>query len=151
MNENEIKPQLLWDLYQISTNSARELLIAHGFRFLKRLENLTLYQSHGEAFTLTEEGGVVTNVKYKMRDEAAYYTCIKYAKEALNFETIFEKHEPSAYIQRLDDEKCTLVGMMIQGEGNYQSFGITLLDKLPLPNPENRVEVILQPPPGSTF
>ncbi|WP_412465655.1 hypothetical protein [Pedobacter sp. KLB.chiD] len=151
MNENKIKPQQLWDLYDISINSAHELLIAHGFRFLQRIENLMLYQAHGEAFTLTEESGVVTNVQYKMRDEAVYDTCIKHAKQALNFETLFEKSEPSADIIRLDDERCTLVGMMIKGEGDYQSLGITLLAKLPLPNPESRVEVVLQPPPGSSL
>lgn len=149
MNENTIKPQLLWDLYQISTRNAHELLIARGFRFLKRLENLMLYQSPGEAFTLTEESGVVTTVQYKISDEKAYYTCLKYAEEALHFQTIFENHEPPAYIMRLDDEKCSVVGMMIGGEGDYQSLAITLLAKLPPHNAERKVEVILQPPPGS--
>jgi hypothetical protein len=130
-------------------NSAHGLLIALGFSFNQKVENLILYQTHGKAFILTEEGGIVTKVQYKMTDKAIYYDCIKYAKETLAFETIFEEFEPSADILRLDDEKCTLIGMVIHTNSNHLSLGITLLAKLPLPTPENKVEVILRPPPLS--
>lgn len=147
MNERKIRPQQIWDLYHISVNSAHELLVALGFSFNQKVENLILYQTHGKAFILTEEGGIVTKVQYKMTDKAIYYDCIEYAKETLAFETIFEEFEPSADILRLDDEKCTLIGMAIHANGSHLTFGITLLAKLPLPTPENRVEVILAPPP----
>ena len=145
----KIRPQQIWNLYHISVNSAHELLIALGFSFNQKVENLILYQSHGKVFILTEEGGIVTKVQYKMTDKAIYYDCIKYAKETLAFETIFEEFEPSANILRLDDEKCTLIGMAIHANSNHLSLGITLLAKLPLPTPENKVEVILGPPPLS--
>lgn len=143
----KIRPQQIWDLYHISVNNAHELLIALGFSFNQKVENLILYQAHGKAFILTEEGGTVTKVQYKMTDKAIYYDCFEYAKETLGFETIFEEFEPSADILRLDDEKCTLIGIAIHDNDNHLSFGITLLAKLPLPTPENRVEVILAPPP----
>ncbi|QDW25918.1 hypothetical protein FFJ24_014250 [Pedobacter sp. KBS0701] len=149
MNGLKIKPQQLWDLYNLPANKAHELLIALGFSFNQRVENLILYQAHGKGFILTEEGGIVTKVQYKMTDRTIYYDCIEYAKETLAFETIFEEFEPSADVLRLDDAKCTLIAMAIHTNGNHPSFGINLLGKLPLPTPENRVEVILMPPPLS--
>lgn len=149
MNKKKIKPELLWELYNISINSAHDILEALGFSFYQREGNLILYRNYDEGFILTEDGGVVTKVQYRMKEEATYYDCIGFAKETLLFETIFEKFEPSSDVLRLDDEKCTLIGMIIKTSGNHQSLVITLLAKLPLPTPDNRVEVILQPPPAS--
>jgi len=149
MNERKIRPQQLWDLYNVSANSAAELLLSLGFGFNQRVENLLIYQTHDEGFILTEDAGFVTKVQYKMADNAIYYDCIEYAKETLAFETIFEEFEALANVLRLDDETCTLICMVVHPNSNHPSLGITLLPKLPLPTPENKIEVILGSPPLS--
>ncbi|WP_421938293.1 hypothetical protein [Pedobacter sp.] len=149
MNQKKIKPQLLWDLYHISSNRADEILVALGFSLNKKVENLILYRNYDEGFILTEEAGVITKVQYRMKEEVTYHEFIEYARGPLAFETIFERFEPSAEVLRLDDETCSLVCIIITINGNHQSLEITLLNKLPYPTPENKVEVILAPPPTS--
>lgn len=139
-------PNRLWDLYNISATTAHDYLIAQGFS-IEKSHISRLYHSGGEVFTLTEEAGIITAVMYKVTDQAAYQACIEYAKNTLLFETILEEHHPGADIIRLDDSHCTLFCTDIHSAHDFNSFGITLVAKLPLPKPENQVEIIMTAPP----
>lgn len=111
------------------------------------MEDLILYMANGEGFVLTVEGGLITQVQYKTTDSGKCLDCIGYAKNIMKYDTVFERFEQSADVLRLDSNDSTLTYIAVHIESNYQSFGVTLGSKLPLPTPENRIEVILSPPP----
>jgi ribosomal protein S18 acetylase RimI-like enzyme len=146
MKERQVTSQLLWSIYNLSNNQANDLLLKLGFEVLPKMENQTLYMVDGEAFVLTEENGLITQVQYKTLHAANYFACIEHAK-TLGFEIVSEELEPVIDILRLDDNECSLICMAVHPKTSYISFGVTLLAKLLLPTSENKVDVILRPPP----
>jgi hypothetical protein len=149
MNELQMKPNHLWEIYKLPDYQANELLLKLGFSLVERIEDLVLYMADGEGFVLTVERNLITQVQYKTTDSGKCLDCIGYAKNIMKYDIVFERFEQSADVLRLDSNDATLIYIAIHLESKHQSFGVTLGSKLPLPTPENWVEVILSPPPLS--
>jgi len=142
-----MKPHHLWEIYKLLNYQANELLRKLGFSLVERIEDLIIYMANGESFVLTVEGDLITQVQYKTTDSGKCLDCIEYAKNIMKYDIVFERFEQSADVLRLDSNDATLTYIAVHVDSKYQSFGVTLGSKLPLPTPENRVEVILSPPP----
>lgn len=147
MNELQMKPHHLWEIYKMSKYQVNELLLKLGFSMVERIENLILYMANGEGFILTVESNLITQVQYKTTDSRKYLDCIGYAKNTMKYDIVFEEFEQSADVLRLDSNDSTIICITVHLESKHESFGVTLGSKLPLPTPENRIEVILSPPP----
>jgi hypothetical protein len=147
MNELQMEPHHLWEIYKLSKYQANELLLKLGFSMVERIEDLILYMAIGESFVLTVEGDLITQVQYKTTDSGKCLDCIGYAKNTMKYDIVFERFEQSADVLRLDSNDSTLIYIAIHIDSKHQSFGFTLGSKLPLPTTENKVEVILNPPP----
>ncbi|QPH40573.1 hypothetical protein [Pedobacter endophyticus] len=147
MNEEQVTPQHLWDLYNIPVNNTHEFLFELGFVFHQKIENLSLYIAHGRSFVLTEKDGFTTKVQFNLTDEAIFNECIDYAMDALAFETIYEEFGTAVDVLRLDNTTCSLVCMAVHSENSRLSFNITLLAKLAVPTTESKIEIRLTPLP----
>lgn len=142
-----MKPHHLWEIYKLSNYQANELLLKLAFSLVERIENLILYMANGEGFVLTVDDDLITQVQYKTIDPGKYLDCIGHAKNIMKYDIVFEKFEQSADVLRLDSNDSTLICIAVHIDSKHHSFGVTLGSKLPLPTPENEVEVILSPPP----
>jgi hypothetical protein len=143
----QFQSSYLWQLYHLSTHAANDLLLNLGFTFLSQIDNLILYKAEGKALTLTIVDNLVMQIAYKAGNYQDYAAFITYAKDTLHYEIIIEEHDAQAAILRLDGDHFTLMCMDIRSAPGHRSLSIRLLSKLPLPTQDNRIEVILGPPP----
>jgi hypothetical protein len=130
MNSMLIKPQALWYLYDFDHfEEVDDYLCRLGFISQSSEDPIKIYKGRNEALMISLLDDAIVQVNYKTVDEQNYLMFINYAKDNFDYVLIHEDQKPTSTFLRYDDDKHSLIFMVISVD-ILTTYTVILQEKL---------------------